>query len=282
MSLPRPDLKLEEATFIAFDTETTGLYPLSSRLVEIGASRFNSSGERVSVFEQLINPEMPIPPGAQAVNHITDEMVRGQPTVDRVMPAFIDFLDGLENILVAHNAPFDLEFIGVDILRLGLPLPGHMVFDTCLLAKAIMPGLASYSLASLAVLMGVASPQAHRALSDAELAGDVLLDLLRREPRIQTVEDLTRAVLPLTFEHVRVYQADPPARFESLTESIERRLPIEIVYAGGTKGAVPRKITPLAVLRYGGFIYLAAYCHLDGKEKMYRLDRIQSLRPAAS
>jgi DNA polymerase-3 subunit epsilon len=276
--MPRADVELENATFIAFDTETTGLYPLSSRLVEIGASRFNSSGERISVFEQLINPETPIPPGAQAVNHITDEMVRDKPTVDRVMPAFIDFLDGLDNILLAHNAPFDLEFIGLDMLRLGLPLPSHLVFDTCLLAQALMPGLASYRLESLAVMLGVASPQMHRALSDAELAGDVFLDLLRRNPRIRVVEDLARVALPLTFEQVRMYQADPPAGFEPLKDAIDRKSIVEIVYAGGTKGAVPRRITPMAVLRYGGFAYLAAYCHMDGKEKMYRLDRIKEIR----
>jgi DNA polymerase-3 subunit epsilon len=276
--LPRLDLKLKDATFIAFDTETTGLYPLASRLVEIGACRFHSSGERISVFEQLIDPEMPIPPGAQAVNRITDNMVRGQPTVDRVLPAFIDFLDGSENLLVAHNAPFDLEFIGLDMLRLGLALPEHVVFDTCVLAQALMPGLASYSLSSLAVLLGVASPQLHRALSDAELAGEVLLDLLRRNPRIQTLEDLARVTPPLAFENVRIYQTDPPAGFEGLKEAMEQRLVAEIIYTGGTRGAVPRKVTPLALLRYGGFVYLAAHCHLDGKEKMYRLDRIQSLR----
>jgi predicted DNA-binding transcriptional regulator YafY len=153
-----------------------------------------------------------------------------------------------------------------------------VVFDTCLLAQALMPGLASYSLGSLAVLLGVTYPQQHRALSDAELAGDVLLDLLRRNPRIQTLQDLAGITPPLTFETVRVYQAEPPARFDALKDAIERKLTTEIVYAGGTKGAVPRRITPLAILRYGGFEYLAAYCHTDGKEKMYRLDRIQSLR----
>ena len=275
--MPRPDLELEEAIFIAFDTETTGLYPLGSRLVEIGATRFETSGERIADFEQLINPEMPMPPEAQAVNHITDEMLRDQPTVDMVMPVFIDFLDGLDNMLVAHNAPFDLEFIGVDMLRLGLALPRHMVFDTCLLAQAILPGLRSYRLEALAVVLGVVSPQQHRALSDAELTRDVLLALLRKTPRIRTVADLAAVTPPLTFERVRVYQADPPAGLEPLGAAIEKRLPLQIVYSGGSKGIEPRKVTPRALLRYRGYVYLAAHCHLDGKEKMYRLDRIIGL-----
>ena len=273
---------LEEASFIAFDTETTGLYPVASRLLEIGASRFNAAGERISVFEQLINPEVPIPPEAKAVNRITDEMVRDRPTVDRVLPAFIDFLDGLDNILVAHNAPFDVEFIGVDLLRLGLALPRHMVFDTCTLAQTIAPGLTSYRLESLAVLLGVASPQQHRALSDAELARDVFLALLRRDPRIKTVADLAGVAAPLSFERVRVYQADPPRGLESLGAAIKRNLAVEIVYEGESKGAEPRNVNPRAILRYGGHAYLAAYCHLDGKEKMYRLDRIVGLRVIGS
>lgn len=280
--MPRPDLDLEEATFIAFDTETTGLYPLGASLVEVGATRFEASGERITDFEQLINPGVPMPPEAQAVNHITDEMLQDQPTVDMVMPAFIDFLDGLENMLVAHNAPFDLEFLGVDMLRLGLALPRHMVFDTCLLAQVVLPGLRSYRLEALAVTLGVASPQQHRALSDAELTKDVLLTLLRRTPRIRTVADLAGVTPPLTFERVRVYQANPPAGLEPLGAAIEKRLPLEIVYDGGSKGMEPRKVTPRALLRYRGYVYLAAYCHLDGKEKMYRLDRIIDLHAIGS
>jgi DNA polymerase-3 subunit epsilon len=276
--MPRPDLELEDATFIAFDTETTGLYPVASRLLEIGAVRFDAAGEPISVFEQLINPEMPIPPDAQAVNHISDEMVRDQPTVDRVIPTFIDFLDGLDNILVAHNAPFDLEFIGVDMIRLGLVLPRHLVFDTVLLAQAIMPGLASYRLASLVTVLGVALPQYHRALSDAELVKDVLLALLSRDRRIRTVADLAAVTPPLTFEASRIHQVDPPAGLDLLGKAIAENLQVEIVYAGGSKGSEPRKITPRAVLRHRGYAYLAAFCHLDGKEKMYRLDRIGGLR----
>jgi predicted DNA-binding transcriptional regulator YafY len=63
-----------------------------------------------------------------------------------------------------------------------------------------------------------------------------------------------------------------------LGKAIAGGLPVEVVYAGGSKGAVPRKITPKAVLRHRGYAYLAAYCHLDGKEKMYRLDRIGGFR----
>jgi DNA polymerase-3 subunit epsilon len=280
--MERPDLELEQGVFIAFDTETTGLYPVGARLVEIGATRFDAGGERIADFEHLIDPEMPIPPDAQSVNGITDEMVKGEPTVEAVMPAFIDFLDGLDNMLVAHNAPFDLEFLGVDMLRLGMALPRHTVFDTCLMAQAILPGLRSYRLEALAVVLGISSSQRHRALSDAEMTKEVFLTLLRRTPRIRTVADLAYVTPPLSFERARAYQAEPPAGLDPLGAAIERRSPVEIVYDGGSKGAEPRMVTPRALLRYRGYVYLAAYCHLDGKEKMYRLDRIVKVSDAPS
>ena len=207
--MPRPDLALEEATFIAFDTETTGLYPLVGRIVEIGAVRFHSDGEEIAVFEQLIDPETDIPPDAQAVNQISNEMVRGQPVISRVLPGFIDFLDGMDNLLLAHNAAFDIEFIGVDMLRLGFMLPRHMVFDTIMLAQSVAPGLMSYSLEALSVMLGVTRGQTHRALSDSQLTKDVFLALLRRAPTIKTIADLAKAAPPLSFERARAYKVGP-------------------------------------------------------------------------
>jgi len=48
-----------------------------------------------------------------------------------------------------------------------------------------------------------------------------------------------------------------------------------MVYDGGTKGLSSRRITPRALMRSRGRIYLAAYCHIDGSEKHFRLDRIR-------
>ena len=206
-----PDLKIAEAAFIAFDTETTGLYPVSARLVEIGATRFGPGGDEIAVFEQLIDPETDIPPDAQRVNHITDEMVRGQPTVEAVMPRFIDFLGSPDTILVAQNAPFDVGFIGVDLIRLGLAFPLNLIFDTKLIAQALLPLLPSYSLVNLGAMLGVSMGQEHRALSDARLTRDVFLALLEKAPAVKTIADLGRVAQPIKFESSRIYEAQPPA-----------------------------------------------------------------------
>ena len=272
-----PDLQIDKATFIAFDTETTGLYSVSARLVEIGATSYTAGGDEVAVFEQLIDPENDIPPEAQRVNHITDRMVRGQPTVEAVMPRFIDFLGPPDTVLVAQNAPFDVGFIGVDLIRLGLTFPPHLIFDTKLLAQAVMPLLPSYSLVNLATMLGISMGQKHRALADARLTRDVFLTLLEKAPNVKTIADLSQLTKPIVFESSRgIYEVKPPIGFEDLSAAIRDRHPIVMVYEGGTKGEEPREVTPRAILGYGGIVYLAAFCHTDAREKVYRVDRIKS------
>ena len=93
--------------FVALDIETTGLTLVVDRIIEIGAVKFQN-GAVIGIFQELIDPEMPISPGAFAVNGITDDMVKGRPTIDKVLPRFIDFLG--QDIPIAHNAPFDVGF----------------------------------------------------------------------------------------------------------------------------------------------------------------------------
>jgi DNA polymerase-3 subunit epsilon len=272
------NLLIEDATFITFDTETTGLYPVASRLIEIGAARFRLDGEEISVFEQLIDPGISIPPDAQAVNHITDEMVRGRPPVDEVLPAFLDFLGGTENVLIAHNAKFDMGFIGVDLIRTGLPLPEHLVLDTVILARSMAPGLPSYSLEPLSRALGITCEQDHRALSDARLTKEVFMELVKGNPDIRTVGALAGIGCAPAFGQNRNQRVTPPPGYEELGEAITVRSAVEIVYLGGTRGQEPRELTPYAFLQAGGYVYLAGRCHIDGRNKMYRLDRIRSYR----
>jgi DNA polymerase III epsilon subunit family exonuclease len=127
--------RLTDITFVALDTETTGLFPIMHRLVEIGAARFRLDGRELATFEQLIDPHIPIPRGIQRVHGITDHMVRGQPTIDHVLPPFIEFLGLPDTILLAHNAPFDLGFLAMALIRLGIACPPPSLFDTLNMAR---------------------------------------------------------------------------------------------------------------------------------------------------
>jgi DNA polymerase-3 subunit epsilon len=273
-----PDRLLRDLTFIAFDTETTGLMPVSSRLIEIGALKFRLDGTDIATFSQLIDPEEPIPQEALAVHGITDDMVKGMPKVQDVLPRFVEFIGPSENVLLAHNALFDLGFLVLDMYRARMPLPEHTVFDTVTLARSLIPFLPGYRLQGLCAALGVCKGQEHRALSDARLVKGLFLALLDRAEGVGTLEELSALTPPLGFANARVSLMEAPPGYESLGVALEDGVPVEITYMGGTKGPEPRRITPRAIVESDGILYLAAYCHVDDKNKMYRLSRIKSFR----
>lgn len=155
---------VDDVIFVAFDFETTGLYPAKDRIVEFGGVRFQ--GEAVlGEFEGLANPGIPIGAEAAAVSGITDDHVREAPPVAELISTFREFLG--DAVLVAHNAPFDLGFLRAAVAEAGLPEITSTVIDTQQLAIKAFPRRRSYSLQNLATELGLPPNRAHRALDDA-------------------------------------------------------------------------------------------------------------------
>lgn len=156
--------KLNEIPLVVFDTETTGFAPGKDRVAEIGAIRREPNGA-ITEFNQLINPEMGMPKEAGAVNGITDAMLFDKPKVASVLPDFLKFIEGA--ILIAHNAPFDVNMIAAELQRSDLEIPSNDVYDTMLMARGLLPGYAKYQLQHLAQQLGLeAKGDAHRAVAD--------------------------------------------------------------------------------------------------------------------
>jgi DNA polymerase-3 subunit epsilon len=170
-------LQNPELVFVAFDLETTGLSPQLDRIVEIGAVKF-VDGRETARFGSLVNPEMSMPPGAAAVNGITDQMLAGQPSLRDVLPDFLAFAEGA--VLVAHNASFDLGFINSAMGRMSKGRLGNDFVDTRVMAQKAFPGRANYKLQSLAVDLGVKAVEAHRAVDDARVCQEVFQACLRQ------------------------------------------------------------------------------------------------------
>ena len=101
---------ISEEVFIAFDLETTGLHPVMSRIIEIGAVCFQGDGTVLKSFQQLVDPRCEISPGAMAVNGISNEMVAEQPLIEEVLPAFALFIGNDPVMMMAHNAGFNISF----------------------------------------------------------------------------------------------------------------------------------------------------------------------------
>src|SRR4051794_38864188 len=154
--------------FVAIDLETPGLGAQADRVVEIGAVRFAEDGRELGRFEQLVNPERPMSPAAEAVHGISDSDLAGAPTCREVLPRLLEFLgDPAMTSLVAHNAIFDAGFLGLELCRAGMALPDHRLFDTLALSRRCLPELRSHRLSTLAGVLGLDQGTPHRALGDS-------------------------------------------------------------------------------------------------------------------
>jgi DNA polymerase-3 subunit epsilon len=170
------DRPLRALACTVFDTETTGLQPLHDEIISIGAVRIvNGRMLRQEIYEQLVDPQRPIPEVAIGVHGITDIMVRGQPTIDRVLPRFHRFAH--DTVLVGHNVAFDLRMFEVKAAQAGVQFD-QPVLDTLLLSTVVHPEEASHSLEAIAARLGIKAVGRHTALGDALLTGEIYLHLL--------------------------------------------------------------------------------------------------------
>jgi DNA polymerase-3 subunit epsilon len=268
--------RLTDISFLAFDTETTGLFPIMHRRVEVGAVRFQLDARELATFQTLINPEIPIPKDVQQVHGITDAMVRGKPAIDQILPQFIEFLGLPDTILLAHNARFDLSFLGMALTRLGIAFPLHSLFDTLSMARRLYPAWPNHSLEHVATWLNVANGTEHRALTDARLVKDVFLAMLQRAPTFRKISEFMRVSQPLTFADAPVCAIEPPSGFEALSTAIAERCTITIIAAHGWQRPKPRVITPRLVLEVHGVAYVIAHGHRSDAERTFQLDRIRA------
>lgn len=164
--------------FTIFDTETTGFYPQrGDRIIEIAAIRIQGT-TLLGEFQSMVNPERPLAYEAMKVNGITEEMVKDAPTIDQVLPKFLEFAAG--STLIAHNAQFDLNFINYEIERQGIFHPPVEAICTVNLSRKILPQLGSHSLDSLIQHLNITCAQRHRALDDVKATAKVFLTVKQR------------------------------------------------------------------------------------------------------
>lgn len=172
------------ATFIAFDTETTGLSSSTDRVIEIGAVKFDKDGVQ-DTFETLINPQKNIPAECTAINHITNEMVKDAPVAEEALSKFADFVK--DGILIAHNANFDINFVTEEMERAKLPALKNKALDTLNFVRWAYPLLGKYNLQLMARLMEIDVTDAHRAFDDARVCMEVFNKTLADTKSIQII-----------------------------------------------------------------------------------------------
>lgn len=160
--------------YTVVDTETTGLSPQEDRLIEIAAIRVRG-GKEVARFETLVKPGCKLSKRITEITGITDEELKDAPTQQEALQRFVNFL--MDDIIVAHNANFDVNFIYDSLERYELPPLKNNYVDTLRLAKYVLPDMNNYKLASLAKYYKIPQPVAHRALADCETTMHLLQKL---------------------------------------------------------------------------------------------------------
>ena len=185
---------LREVEFVVVDLETTGGSPRESQITEIGAVRVRG-GERLGTFQALVDPGSSIPPFITHLTGIDDFLVRGEPPIEAILPAFLEFARGA--VFVAHNARFDFSFLNVNLERLDYPLlDGPPVCTAKLARRVVWPDVPNVRLQTLASYFRTRVKPIHRALDDAMACAEVLDGLLDLGARlgILTLGDLREAV----------------------------------------------------------------------------------------
>ena len=173
-----------------FDIETTGLDPLRGhRIIEIAGVRIeNGIILRDTAFVTFVNPEREIPWEARQVNKIKDEEVKAAPTIDLVLPQFLEFAKG--STLVAHNAQFDMGFLEAEKQYCW----GYTDLPECLctmmLSRNLYPSDFRHSLDVLIKRFRLDMPtERHRALGDVIVTAQALLKMMER---VQSFEELKK------------------------------------------------------------------------------------------
>ena len=197
-------IPLRKLTYVAFDTETTGLNPSEGdEIVQLGAVRIvNGRLLHNECFDQLVNPQRPVPKSSVAIHGIDPELLPSQPVITRVLPVFHAF--AVDSVLVAHNAAFDMRFLQLKERASGVSFD-NPVLDTLLLSSVVHPNQEGHSLDAIAERFNITIVGRHTALGDALVTAEILLRLipLLEAQGIHTLEEALRASIKSPFVKIK-------------------------------------------------------------------------------
>lgn len=245
-----PDWK--QQNIIAFDTETSGKYPLESEICEIGAVKWKN-GKIIDKFQTLIKPSIPMGDAVIKIHGITNEMVSKSPSIDEVLPKFINFIE--DSLLLAHHAPFDLGFLAAELEKISMVLPTNLCLCTSLLSRSLFPESKNHRLQTLIQFFNINQGQAHRALDDAIACLEVGLKCLNKisDSKVLSSKDLIWEeafkiqAYKLTCDRFSIRKIEK--KFQLIVKAIQDKKKLAVKYSKGSRPGVPRFVYPVGLVR---------------------------------
>lgn len=265
-----------DVEWVAFDTETTGKYPVESEICELAAVKWKN-GEIVGSFQSLFSVSEPMGQVVINIHKITNEMLEGAPKIDEKLQEFVDFVG--EGFLLAHHAPFDMGFLAVDFERLKIKFPHNPVFCTSLLARKLIPASPNHRLQTLIPFLGLPKRTAHRALSDAESCMDLGLKCFEAFGDGSLEEMMALQGRNLNWNDFSIQSLKSDERWKAMVEALEKKESVEISYSGGSRPGQARRVLPVGLVMSPGQDFLVAREEVGAHPKRYYLNRISSSQP---
>jgi DNA polymerase III epsilon subunit family exonuclease len=273
------DTTLGDIEIVSFDIETTGLSPLTSKIVELSGVKFRLNDGNFSEFSTLVDPGCMIPPQVTAIHGITNKMVAGKPSIEEVIPKFFNWVGAENVVMAAHNAGFDVSFLKFAIARQQLPVPRHHVIDTLSLARRLVQAMPNYKLSTLVELLGLTYGEHHRALADSHHVRNLLQHISQNTSELKTWGQLEEQNCLMRFGEEEAEVAEPAgeiaAQLEAIKRAIETGTALSFMYRG--MRLTKKHVSPLSITRNRQLFYLTANCHRVQAERTFRLDRISEL-----
>ena len=263
---------MKDLTLVAFDTETSGAYPVGSDVVEFGAVKYQN-GKLVDKIEFLFQPREPMSDFIIKIHGITNEMVKDCPSISEKINEIHEFMRG--SVLIAHHAPFDLGFLSYDFEKAKLDSPETINLCSSLLARKLIPESGNHKLQTLVKFLGIDGGSAHRALDDAKSCYHVAAECLNRageEANLQKIQSIQAK--NLAWDNYKIINRDD-AVVSSIVEAIRTKKVLEIIYERGSRPGTPRQVIPWGIVRNPDGDYLMAFCKIDNTNKRFYLNEIR-------
>ena len=260
---------LRDKTLIAFDTETSGAYPLDSEIVEIGFVKWKN-GEIVDQFQTLVRPDRLMSDFIIGIHGITNEMVATAPRFGEVADHVVDAFNSAD-YLVAHHCPFDMGFISYELERVGGRFPVSPSLCSSLIARNHLQGPLNHKLQTLIPFLGIEKGDAHRALDDARACLEVVLHCLGEIERSGGPAASAPVIQKYQFSWPAFRLNEEP--FLTLQDAVKTKMTLSFIYKGEKRNA-----TVLGIVRNPQGDFVAAICHRDNKEKRFYVERMRDLQ----